>query len=36
MKNRILVDADYHSENWYITILPLKRGPHRMDNVVEF
>ncbi len=36
IKNRILIDADYHSENRFITILPLKRGLYGLDNVVEF
>ena len=36
IKNRILVDADYHSENRYITVLPLRRGPYGPDKTVDF
>ena len=36
IKNRILVDGDYTSESRFITVLPLKEGPHGPDKKVKY
>ena len=36
IKNRILVDGNYTLESQFITVLPLKEGPHCLDKKVKY
>ena len=36
IKNRILVDSGYHSENWYITVYPIKTAPQGPEKIPKF